>query len=241
MKNYKLHIHLLKRSPILLMEEIIRKYKHTIVCTVILFLLSFMGIFMVFLRYAYTERAEFLYLIWNLFLSWIPLVVSTIMAYIYSTGIKGKLIFILPLGVIWLLFYPNAPYMITDFIHFRDNYTLLIWYDLVIYTTFIFTSYLLGFVSIFHIKRIVAKMTNSFISWIFMIFVLFLSSYAIYIGRFIRLNSWDAIFNPAYIVNVFLNNINKFSIVFSLIYGSLLTLTYTFLYSRTYLKLEKID
>lgn len=223
------------------MSEIFKKYKHTMACVGILLLLSFMGVFMVILRYAVTERAEFLYFIWNLFLSWIPLVVSIIMTYIYSSKMRGKLIFLLPLGVIWLLFYPNAPYMITDFIHFRNNYTFLIWYDLVIYATFIWTSYLLGFVSVFLIKRIVAKATNKFISWIFMIFVLFLSSYAIYIGRFIRLNSWDALFNPKYIFNIFIKNINKYSIIFSLIYGALLTLTYAFLYGLTYLKLEKID
>jgi uncharacterized membrane protein len=224
------------------MVSILRKYRHTLICMGILFSLSVFGCVMIVVRWIFTGDPEFLFLIWNLFLSWIPLGVSAIMSYRYSSRTGGrKLVALVPLGIVWLLFYPNAPYMITDFIHFRNNYTFLIWYDLVIYSIFIWTSFLLGFVSIYLVNRIVEKETNKITGWLFTLFILFLSSYGIYLGRFIRWNSWDLLLNPLALLQSILGNIHLQSLVFSLIYGMLLTLMYAFLYGLTYLKLEKID
>lgn len=224
------------------MAESLIKYKHTIMCSVILFLLTLFGCLMVGIRYTYVGQTKYLFLIWNLFLSWIPFVISILMSYLYSTKTKNsQLLILLPLGVAWLLFYPNAPYMITDFIHFRNNGTFLIWYDLVIYSIFIWTSFLLGFVSLYMVNRIIEKLTNKVVGWLFVLFTLFLSSYGVYLGRFIRWNSWDMLFNPLDLLNSFFDNINYQSLVFSFIFGILLTLTYVFLYGLTYLKFEKID
>jgi uncharacterized membrane protein len=79
---------------------------------------------------------------------------------------------------------------------------------------------------------------NTIIGCIIVIIVLFLSSFGVYLGRFVRLNSWDAIFNPFDLIGSALKNISVQSVVFSLIFGTLLTLTYAFLYSITYLKVE---
>lgn len=225
-----------------LLRNLIKRYRHTIICTIILMLLSFFGCLMVITRLIFTGRPNYLFLIWNLFLSWIPLGLSMFMSYIYTKNIKRKKhIILIPLGIIWLLFYPNAPYMITDFIHFRSSNNFLTWYDLLLYSIFILTSFLIGFVSIYLVSRIIEKITNKVIGWLFTLFVLFLSSYGIYLGRFIRWNSWDMILNPLDLFSSFLGNINYQSIIFSLIYGIFLTLIYAFLYGLTYLKLEKVN
>lgn len=224
------------------MIDLFKKYRNTTICTIILLLLSLFGCLMVVVRLLYTGQPRYSFLIWNLCLSWIPLGISMFMTHIYTKTTKKKKYIILILsGLIWLLFYPNAPYMITDFIHFTYSNSFLTWYDLVIYSTFIFTSFLIGFVSIYLVSRVVEKITNNIIGWLFTLFVLFLSSYGIYLGRFIRWNSWDMILNPFDLFSSFLGNINYQSITFSIVYGALLTLIYAFLYGLTYLKLEKID
>lgn len=224
------------------MMSIFKRYRHTLICTGILLSLSILGCFMIVARWSFTGYPAFLFLIWNLFLSWIPLGISALMSYLYSYGRQGRKLYkLLPLGIVWLLFYPNAPYMLTDFIHFRDSGTFLIWFDLVIYSIFIWTSFVLGFVSIYLVNRIVEKETNKITGWLFTLFILFLSSYGIYLGRFIRWNSWDLLLNPLALLHSILDNLHLQSLVFSLIFGLLLTLMYAFLYGLTYLKLEKID
>lgn len=223
-------------------ESLLKKYRHTIICAFILFALSIFGCLMIYVRSIFTGRYSFLFLVWNLFLAWIPFGISIVMSFIYSLKtLRRKLLMMLLLGMVWLLFYPNAPYMITDFIHFRNDNSFLMWYDLVIYSIFIWTSFLLGFVSIYLVNRIVEKVTNKLVGWCFVLFVLFLSSYGIYLGRFIRWNSWDMLLNPFDLLVSIFDNLHYQSFIFSIIYGALLTLMYAFLYGLTYLKLEKVD
>ncbi len=219
----------------------LKKYRHTIICSGILLLLSILGCLMIIVRYLFTENLSHVYLIWNLFLSWIPLGLSILMTYLYTNS-KGKAVWFLliPLGGIWLLFYPNAPYMLTDFIHLGNYDGFLVWYDLVVFSVFIWTSFLVGFVSIYLINRIIERALGKVTAWLCVLFALFLSSYGIYLGRFIRWNSWDMLLNPIQLLQSVIDNINFQSFTFSCIFGLLLTLTYAFLYGLTYLKLEKI-
>ncbi len=222
--------------------ELLKKYRHTVICAILLLILSVFGCVTVVFRYHFTGWPRYGFLAWNLFLAWVPFGISIIMSYIYTFRPQKTARFLLmPLGFIWLLFYPNAPYMITDFVHFRDTRGLLMWYDLVIYSIFSFTSFLLGFVSIYLISEIIEKWINKTIAWLLIGFVLFLSSFGIYLGRFIRLNSWDIFVNPVSLLATVLQNINRHSIAFSLIYGTMLTLIYAFLYGLTYLKKENAD
>lgn len=196
---------------------------------------------MVIIRHFYIGSRAYIYLIWNLFLSWIPFGVSMMMTYLFSHNSKKHSLILIFLGCFWLLFYPNAPYMITDFIHYRFSSSFLAWIDLVIFSAFILTSFLIGFISLFLVSRIVEKKFNKPFAWLFILCTLFLSSYGIYLGRVIRWNSWDLIFKPAVLVRSLIENIHTQSIIFSLTYGALLTLIYGFLYGLTYLRLEKID
>jgi uncharacterized membrane protein len=222
------------------MKDFIKAYKHTIICICILLFLSLIGYLMVLLREIITHQQAFGFLIWNLFLAWIPVILSVLISMIFS--LKKRLLkysLLVPIACLWLLFYPNAPYMITDFIHFRNNHSFLIWYDLVIYTLFIWTAFLLGFVSMYIVMKQIEQRADKITSWLFVLSTLFLSSYGVYLGRFVRHNSWDLLFNPFIIMKSVFININCQSLIFSLSFGTLLAILYAFLYSLTYLKLEK--
>jgi uncharacterized membrane protein len=133
---------------------------------------------------------SFLFLVWNLFLAWIPLLVSQIMSH-YKKGFLW--IF---LGGIWLLFFPNAPYILTDLLHFKSRVHVPAWYDLLLLISFALTGFLLGIQSL---TIVVKQVTEKFSSWhatIFIPLVCFLSGFGVYLGRFERWNSWDLFTRP---------------------------------------------
>jgi uncharacterized membrane protein len=101
------------------------------------------------------------------------------------------------LTIIWLLMLPNSFYMISDFVHVQDVVRNDLLYDVVMFTSFIFTSVLLGFCSLYMVhvelrKRVALRYANLCIA-----IILLLCSYAIYLGRDLRWNSWDVLTNPA--------------------------------------------
>ena len=91
------------------------------------------------------------FLDWNLFLAWIPLALA-LAALASSRHGRGFLTFVL--GILWLLFFPNAPYMLTDFIHLRQSPTTPLWYDGLMISSFAWTALLLGLVSLYLMQTI---------------------------------------------------------------------------------------
>ncbi|WP_075344149.1 DUF1361 domain-containing protein [Tenacibaculum agarivorans] len=150
-------------------------------------------IFLQLLRVQLTQSLKFSFLLWNLFLAVIPYVISELTKKIASTKLsKFKLIFILG---IWLLFLPNAPYLITDLIHFKTG-RYMIWYDLFLLFTYANTGLLLAILSIYSMYTVVVNQWNSQVGETFTISVFFLSGFGVYLGRFLRFNSWDIITSP---------------------------------------------
>ena len=134
------------------------------------------------------------FLLWNLFLAWIPYWLSLFLQRKYREAPKKAGFFVATF--VWLLFFPNALYIITDFIHLRPRGITPLWFDLILILSFAWTGLLLGFVSLQTVHEIVARHWNAMTGWLFAFAVLFLSSFGIYIGRFLRWNSWDIVFNP---------------------------------------------
>ncbi|WP_139902823.1 DUF1361 domain-containing protein [Clostridium thermarum] len=205
-------------------------------------ILSFAGCVMAIVRVLYTGETSFLFLIWNLFLAWIPftmaLLIDYICRYYKSGGLKKLMLF--GSGAIWLFFYPNAPYLITDYIHFSRmrffsfmggyNMNFIVWYDFVMFSLFIFTGFLLGFVSLYTVQKLVAVRLNKFTGWLMVIGTLLLSSFGIYLGRFIRWNTWDIIENPVGLIKSVLGSLNRHSVAFTITFGMFLVLAYVGLY-----------
>jgi len=101
----------------------------------------------------------------------------------------------------WILFFPNAPYILTDLFHLRVNTKVPIWYDLVLILSFAWTGLLYGLISLFDIERILGVFIHKKIVTIISVFLLFVSGFGIYIGRFLRWNSWDILQAPGALLN----------------------------------------
>jgi len=145
---------------------------------------------------AYRNRsAEFAYLIWNLFLAWLPLLFAVWLVRILQRKVWSSWE---AMGVtaLWLLFLPNSFYMVSDFIHLRDVQRVDVLYDAVMFTSFIFVGVILGITSLFLVHREFAKRFTRTGSTTWLAGVFLLCSFAIYLGRDLRWNSWDVLTNP---------------------------------------------
>ncbi len=144
-----------------------------------------------FVRFVYSDSIAFVFLLWNLFLAWLP-VMFALLARRSVASKLGRWLW----GGLWLLFFPNAPYLLTDLLHLGQMGRVPLWYDLIMLLTFALAGLFLGFASLFWLQELVANTWNRLTGWLFVVTVLGLSSFGVYIGRFLRWNSWDVFFNP---------------------------------------------
>ena len=142
----------------------------------------------------YMDNRVFLFLNWNLFLAFIPWAFST--CAIIKPKFQSKRIVVIIVLVSCLLFFPNAPYILTDLFHLRGKLSMPVWFDLLLILSFAWTGLMFGFLSLWDIEKLLAKTMRS--SWVTIISVLllFIGSFGIYIGRYLRWNSWDIIREP---------------------------------------------
>jgi len=145
-------------------------------------------------RYIYSDTKIFLFLNWNLFLAFIPWALTSIAA-IKPKLCKSKITIFILLGS-WLLFFPNAPYILTDLFHLKSRTSMPIWFDLVLILSFAWTGLMFGFLSLWDIETILSKSIKRKYITLISITLLFLGSFGIYIGRYLRWNSWDIITEP---------------------------------------------
>ncbi len=165
------------------------------------FTMAFFSLFsmvLLFFRMTWTGRPMFLFLVWNLFLAWIPWVISSLLTFLEDK--KRSWILMLVLMLIWILFFPNSPYILTDLFHLRVRHPVPLWYDLVLILSFAFSGMLLGFLSLMDIQKWIKKRSSSFWSWLSAVLALLLGSFGIYVGRFLRWNSWDILMNPVELI-----------------------------------------
>lgn len=170
----------------------------------ILFLFSALSLAMFLGRYVYTgENTWYLFLCWNLFLAWLPLLFGFL---IYLRFQKTRRIshLIVIASFFWLVFFPNTSYVLTDLIHLKQKYLVPIWFDLIMILSFSLTSLYLGLISLLWMQEVVTIVKGKIWGWIFSVAVLTLSSFGVYLGRFNRWNSWNIFTNPKEIfVDVF--------------------------------------
>lgn len=149
---------------------------------------------MVAVRTVYSGNSFYQSLVWNLFLAWIPFVVAL---RVYDAHRRGASRFPLWLGgVVWLVFFPNAPYIITDFKWLNTWTGAPIWFDVVLVSAAAWCGLLLGFMSLYLMQAVVRRAVGTVNAWLFVLAVLVLSSFGIYLGRFLRWNSWDVVTRP---------------------------------------------
>lgn len=140
------------------------------------------------------DSSEFSYLIWNLFLAWIPLLIALRLIRVLNTKIWSSWEAV-ALSLAWLLFLPNSFYIVSDFIHLQQIASVDVLYDAVMFTAFVYLGLTIGFTSLYlihvELKKRLATRTSALLVGV----ALLLSSFAIYLGRDLRWNSWDVITN----------------------------------------------
>ena len=155
-------------------------------------------------RVLLSHEVRFLFLLWNLFLAVIPFVLSSLLA--VSRGpLRARVL--LPVGAVWLLFFPNAPYLLTDLFHLQRRPPVPYWYDLALILSCGWNGLMLAYASLMDMQGLVSRRLGAAAGWVFVALALVLSSFGIYLGRFLRFNSWDVLTNPVALFYDILNRV----------------------------------
>jgi uncharacterized membrane protein len=151
-----------------------------------------------------TGSAQYRFLLWNLFLAWLPFAFALVLYDGYRRGRSGAVLALL--GGAWLLFFPNAPYILTDFVHLDDPSGAPLWYVGGMIAGFAFTGLLLGLGSLFLVQTVAAAAFGRLCGWLLSIGAIALASVGIYLGRFVGVNSWDALVDPGRVLAPFVEH-----------------------------------
>jgi len=160
---------------------------------------SALSILLFGIRVIYAENATFFFLNWNLLLAWIPLL-AAVAAWALQDGANRPRLRVTPLLALWLLFFPNAPYILTDLIHLAPRDNVPMWYDLLLILSYAWNGLILGFVSLWIVQGLLQRWFGPIAGWAGAAAAIFLAAFGIYLGRFLRWNSWDMITQPLAIV-----------------------------------------
>ena len=160
-----------------------------------LILLSVVAVVLDLARLDIWGTTDLLYMVWNLFLAWIPYIISL---YFIKKDMRVSRFVIL--FIIWFLFFPNAPYLVTDVLHIAERLSPLLWYDSLLFFFFGWIGLFLGMLSLLRIHQYLKVHFSYLISEILIFAICLVSSFGVYLGRFGRWNSWDAITNPLELV-----------------------------------------
>lgn len=139
---------------------------------------------------------HFRWLAWNLLLAWIPYG-AMLLADWLRVRRPRQLWLLIPPGLLWLAFLPNAPYIVTDLMHLSPRADQwLYWYDVIMVVAFAWTGCVLGALSLGIAQGIVARSLGRLGGWCCVLVSAGLCGVGIYVGRFLRWNSWDLLANP---------------------------------------------
>ncbi|MGX7271721.1 DUF1361 domain-containing protein [Enterococcus haemoperoxidus] len=161
----------------------------------------------------------------NVLLGYIPLELS-----FHYKKVNNQLFLLL--GILWLLFYPNAPYLFTDFFHLENlsiyqgmnqifGQSLSAWFSFSLLTVGICVYGLLGMATVFTTlnecfqRNILNKKWQGFL---FIMIVNVLSSLAIFVGRFDRLHSVHLLTKPIQTLQIIFFNWSVNKVLFILLF-----------------------
>lgn len=201
---------------------------------------------LVVVRIVHTHVPNFTYLIWNLFLAWIPFVLAILL---YDASRRGaRTPVLVTLGALWLAFFPNAPYIVTDFVHLGRDPLSPFWFDGLIIASFAATGMLLGLGSLYLVQSVVRREAGSLAGWLAAATALALGSVGIYAGRFVRLNSWDLWTSPHHVLHLVASRLSDplgnprllaITVASTLLLGAAYLVLYTFATAGLRLDLER--
>lgn len=157
--------------------------------TVLLAALSLFCLLLSLTRWYLTGSKMYLFLNWNLFLAFIPWALSTLL--VLYPQLRQKTGVVIPVLAGWMLFFPNAPYMLTDLYHLRLKAAMPIWFDVVLVLSFAWAGLLYGFAGLWDVENLLRERLGKRVAGLSVMLLLFSGGFGIYLGRFLRWNSWD--------------------------------------------------
>ena len=195
-----------------------------------LFLSSLFAVGFYLFRAFYSKTSNYSNLVPNLLLAWLPYIFSVVAVSAYRSH-PDRWWNVSFWGILWLVFFPNAPYMVTDFYHLDPRPPIPLWFDISLIAIFAFTGCFLAIASLRSIHLIVERFAGSIFGWLFALFALGLGSLGVYLGRFSRFNSWDILLHPKIVFQDVVYNIlnpmdNLGFIGFTAMFASILLVFY---------------
>jgi uncharacterized membrane protein len=193
------------------------------------------------LRVLVSGKNSYVYLVYNLLLALVPYVIAALGAVLVARAgsEKARRLAAVPTALLWLAFYPNAPYIFTDFIHVFNRTFLraapseliglnaLIWYDIIMNAAFAFAGHFMGLVSMWLVQRFVARAWGKAAARALVGTAILLAGFGIYLGRFSRLNSWDVVLAARQVLDEASEALaDPKAIMFSLAFSTFIFLTY---------------
>lgn len=174
----------------------IRSIKETGRWNEVLFLaiLSLLCFFLSVFRFIYSDTKVFLFLNWNLFLAFVPWCMG--IALQLKPARQWHKLTAVAWVLAWLAFFPNAPYILTDLFHLKERSGIPVWFDLVLILLYAWTGLLFGFFSLFDIQATAERFLPGKQVKYLSIVLLFLAGFGIYLGRYLRWNTWDIVTRP---------------------------------------------
>ncbi len=196
----------------------------------LLFILSLAALLYHLIRIQYNEAIDFS-MDWNLLLSWIPLLIAY-GSRLHSRKFPRQYLVTIVLSIAWLLFFPNAPYMITDLIHLSVDYDRdLTWHDTIMLFYYAEVSLINGLVSMYWMHRTWVHVFGKRPGLLLVLGSLPLAGLGVYLGRIGRLNSWDILHNPLQLGKALLASLSdRTALLLSLEFALLLGMLYLLLW-----------
>ena len=201
---------------------------------------ALLSLILMFSRIFLTGNFTYIFLSWNLFLAWVPLVMAIIIRKLHlEHPHRFSQITFWPLFAMWLLFFPNAPYLVTDLVHVNYHYGAKYWFDLVLIYLFAFSGLSTGMMSLYWVHRTVKQIFGTFWGWSMVACSSMLAGYGVYLGRILRWNSWDLFANPMQLLQDTTSQIyDQTAQAITLVFGLLLFCTYFLFISLLQYKYE---
>ena len=197
--------------------------------TLFLFIFSLYCVMLSGFRLFYTHTYGYLFLNWNLFLAFLPWLLTSL-AVLRKVKNRIAIFFIM---AVWLLFFPNCLYILTDLVHVREITNAPVWLDLILVLSFACVGLCYGFVSLMDIEYFLKERFRAGAKTVAILSVcmIFVAAFGVYIGRFWRWNSWDLLGNPAELIHEtfdrFTDGGNYYRIFgFTILMGTLLNFMY---------------
>ena len=145
-------------------------------------------------RVLITGETSFSFLIWNLFLAFVPYAISEWLS--TRVQVMENKIALLTVLITWLVFIPNSFYILTDLFHLYDLNNVPRWFDLLLILSFAWNGLLFGLLSVRKIETIMLAVVGRSFSLLVVFAVMWLNAFGVYIGRYLRYNTWDIISQP---------------------------------------------